>query len=272
MKTLVEKFKCYLTEQGMSDNTIKSYMISVYTYYNIYGPKINNENLSKFQTYLQESYQPKSMNLRVISFNKFLKFAGYSSSRLRMVKCQQRNFLDGIISYSDYLKFKGLLKQEIDKKWYYIVWTLAATGVRISELVRFRAEHIFDGQLDAVNALRTRAGIAPLSDITMDVVKKEKSYELWLEGCRYIDILRWGDTQRIAQAGSDVPKLFDKLFVPNPKGTVTWENDRFYTISSHEAKDRGFDCGYKPKHRWFPFPYDVMNKNPNLVQNDGWEE
>lgn len=148
MKTLVEKFKCYLTEQGMSDNTIKSYMISVYTYYNIYGPKINNENLSKFQTYLQENYQPKSMNLRVISFNKFLKFAGYSSSRLRMVKCQQRNFLDGIISYSDYLKFKGLLKQEKDKKWYYIVWTLAATGVRISELVRFRAEHIFDGQLD----------------------------------------------------------------------------------------------------------------------------
>lgn len=56
MKTLVEKFKCYLAEQGMSDNTIKSYMVSVNTYYNIYGPKINNENLSKYQTYLQENY------------------------------------------------------------------------------------------------------------------------------------------------------------------------------------------------------------------------
>lgn len=148
MKKLVEKFRLNLINQRLSENTIKSYMISVNTYYNIYGSKINQENITQYQEYLQARYKPKSINLRIIAFNRFLSFAGYSDFRLRLVKYQQKSYLDNVISYADYLKFKGFLKMEKDKKWFYIVWTLAATGVRISELKCFRVEHIFAGQLD----------------------------------------------------------------------------------------------------------------------------
>jgi len=64
-----------------------------------------------------------------------------------------------------------------------------------------------------INQIQTRAGSATISaEVNMDVLKKEKSYELWLEGSRMLDIKRWGDTERIKQNGQFAPRLFDKLY------------------------------------------------------------
>lgn len=127
---------------------------------------------------------------------------------------------------------------------------------------------------DAVNAIRTRAGLSELANVDMNVLKKEKSYELWLEGCRWIDLVRWGDTDRVKKAGNDVPKLFDKVHRGPAKSgeKVSWENDRFYTVSTHEAQDAGYKTGYQDgKNNLYPFPMTVIEKNPNIRQNPGWE-
>ena len=133
-----------------------------------------------------------------------------------------------------------------------------------------------------INMIQERAGSQTISaSVDMDVLKKEKSYELWLEGCRWFDVMRWKDQtaiKRLESVGSDVPHLFDKLFrAPAASDEkVTWENgteadSRFYTVSSHAAKDAGFTVGFKAgKHEYFPFPQTVKDKNPNLVQNPGW--
>ena len=130
----------------------------------------------------------------------------------------------------------------------------------------------------AVNQIRQRAGLAALASVDMNVLKKEKSYELWLEGSRWLDLVRWGDTGRVADAGKAVPKLFDKVHrAPKSGENVKWENgteanSRFYTVDTHEAIDRGFTVGFKAgKHEFFPYPTSVMDKNPNIVQNPGWE-
>lgn len=133
-----------------------------------------------------------------------------------------------------------------------------------------------------INMIQERAGSKTISQtVDMDVLKKEKSYELWLEGCRWFDVMRWQDTkaiERLKNVGSDCPHVFDKLFRA-PKADdrkVTWEhgeetNSRFYTVSTSAAKDAGFDVGFKKgKHEFFPYPQTVMDKNPNLEQNPGW--
>ena len=132
----------------------------------------------------------------------------------------------------------------------------------------------------AVNEIQKRAGSKTISDnVDMNVLKKEKSYELWLEGSRWLDLVRWGDTDRVKKAGQDVPKLFDKLHRA-PQGTdqgIKWENgteanSRFYTVSTHEAIDAKWTVGFvQGKHEFFPYPTTVMSKNPNIVQNPGWE-
>ena len=133
-----------------------------------------------------------------------------------------------------------------------------------------------------INMIQERAGSKTISQtVDMDVLKKEKSYELWLEGCRWFDVMRWKDTkaiERLKNVGSDCPHLFDKVFRA-PKADdrkVTWEhgteaNSRFYTVSTSAAKDAGFEVGFKEgKHEFFPYPQTVKDKNPNLEQNPGW--
>ena len=133
-----------------------------------------------------------------------------------------------------------------------------------------------------INMIQERAGSKTISEtVDMDVLKKEKSYELWLEGCRWFDVMRWKDAkgiERLKNVGSDCPHVFDKLFRA-PKADdrkVTWEhgteaNSRFYTVSTSAAKDAGFQVGFKEgKHEFFPYPQTVMDKNPNLEQNPGW--
>jgi len=67
---------------------------------------------------------------------------------LKFIKVQQRNFIEHVISDADYKYLKSKLKQNNDIKWYYIVWFLAATGARISELLQIKVEHLLVGYLD----------------------------------------------------------------------------------------------------------------------------
>lgn len=47
--------------------------------------------------------------------------------------------------------------------------------------------------LDLVNAIRVRAGAAPLATLTMNDIKLERRLELAGEGHRFFDLVRWGD-------------------------------------------------------------------------------
>ena len=138
-----------------------------------------------------------------------------------------------------------------------------------------------------VNQIQQRAGSQTISaDVTLDVLKQEKAFELWFEGCRFQDILRWSkldnsayDQQciaRLQKAGSAVPHLFDKVFRPVQAGEQpVWEhgteaNSRFYIIHTHEAKDKGFEVGFQERNRLFPYPQNIMDMNDQIKQNPGW--
>ncbi|MCF0178838.1 MAG: RagB/SusD family nutrient uptake outer membrane protein [Bacteroidales bacterium] len=191
---------------------------------------------------------------------------------------------DGLYGESFWLPFKQLVKAEdCNANYGNNVRLNNHVIMRYAEVLLLYAEACLQtndqaGALESINKIQKRAGSKTISaSVDMDVLKKEKSYELWLEGCRFLDLVRWGDTSRAEKAGSDVPKLYDKLHkAPESGKTVTWEHgteadSRFYTISSHEAMDRGFKCGFvKGKHEHLPFPMTVMEKNPNLRQNLGW--
>lgn len=190
---------------------------------------------------------------------------------------------DGLYGQSFWLPFKQLVRGSDCGAYGNNIRLNNGIIMRYAEVLLLYAEACLqsndaDQAKWAINMIRERAGLDALATVSMDVLKKEKSYELWLEGSRWLDLLRWGDTDRVKQAGQNVPKLFDKLYrEPKAGEQVTWENgseanSRFYTISSHEAIDRGDKVGFVAgKNEFFPYPTSVMDKNPNLVQNPGWE-
>ena len=192
---------------------------------------------------------------------------------------------DGLYGQSFWLPFKQLVRATDAGAYGNNVRLNNNVVMRYAEVLLLYAEACLQtgdnaGALNVINQMQRRAGSKTISSsVDMNVLKKEKSYELWLEGSRWLDLLRWGDTDRVKKAGQDVPKLFDKLHRA-PQSTdqgIKWENgteanSRFYTVSTHEAIDAKWTVGFvQGKHDFFPYPTTVMSKNPNIVQNPGWE-
>ena len=148
---------------------------------------------------------------------------------------------------------------------------------------------------DYIRMIQERAGSKTVLSGTPTIVDlmKEKSFELWFEGCRYQDLLRWKKTdgdqayvkecfEHLKAQGTHIPHLVDKLFrdPSNYPGDVdrVWEfskdgsdkEDRFYLFHTHEAQDAGYEVGWKEKHALFPYPQSVIEMNPNIQQNPGW--
>lgn len=145
---------------------------------------------------------------------------------------------------------------------------------------------------DYIRMIQERAGSKTVLSGTPTIIdlKKEKSFELWFEGCRYQDIMRWSkidndtyDQEAIGHMkvqGKHIPHLVDKVFrAPQDSDEDrVWQHsadgsdkeDRFYLYHTHEAQDAGYEVGWQEKHRLFPYPQQVMEMNPNIVQNPGW--
>lgn len=146
MDTLKE-FEKHLKKENLSEKTIESYLWTVETYKKKYG-FVDKDNLLAYKGFLTERYKPSTVNLRIQGINKYLDFIGYRELALKAVKVQQKAFLENVISNADYTFLKEQLKKDGDLDGYFMVWCLAATGARVSELVQIKAEHMSVGYYD----------------------------------------------------------------------------------------------------------------------------
>ena len=138
---MVTKFKNHLAKTNLAKNTVTSYVWTVQYFLNHYG-EVNKKNLLAYKGYLVENFKPQTVNLRLQGINKYLEFTKQEKLKVKFVKVQQKNFLENVISDADYKFLKAQLKADGYDEWYFIVWFMAATGARVSELLHIKAEHI----------------------------------------------------------------------------------------------------------------------------------
>lgn len=129
--------------------------------------------------------------------------------------------------------------------------------MRYSEVLLLAAEANFRNgdqtrALACLNEVRERAQLPLKDNITMEIIKIEKRLELFDEGCRWMDLVRWGDAAALLKDQGKVIKGFD--------GTAAIDE---YTNSG----SAGFVAG---KHELLPIPATQITLNSNMVQNPGW--
>ncbi len=145
-RTSMNNFEMHLRQQGLSENTVRSYLFGTEFFLKNY--EMSLEGLLEYKGYLLEKYKPKTVNLRIQGVNKYLDFSEQSHLKLSFVKIQQKSFLEDVISHADYLFLKRSLKKDGNLKWHFVVWFLGATGARVSELVKLKVEHVEVGYFD----------------------------------------------------------------------------------------------------------------------------
>ena len=130
--------------------------------------------------------------------------------------------------------------------------------------------------LEALQAVQKRATPDKPENIsqslTFEAVMEEKQYEMWFESCRFLDLVRWSNTNRISNLPSyfngdlhkKIPTVRDEFFTEDKPGYQK-EHKLFVTYS--EAIYNDF---VKGKHEYLPFPFAFKAANPNLHDVLGW--
>ena len=144
---MVTNFEKQLSKSDLAKNTVTSYVWTV-KYFLAHYKEFNRKNLLAYKGYLMENFKPQTVNLRLQGINKYLEFIKKDKLKMKFVKVQQKNFLENVISDADYRFFKQRLKEDGLTEWYFIVWFMAASGARVSELLQIKAEHVKAGHLD----------------------------------------------------------------------------------------------------------------------------
>ena len=122
--------------------------------------------------------------------------------------------------------------------------------------------------LDALKLVNERAGSkTPVTKCDMETVKNEKFLEMWLDGTRFQDLVRWGDAAKeLADNGKYYPTYYDAL---SKNGEA--KHRGYVDASDANWCAKIYDVGFKAgKHELFPFPFNEMQLNPNIVQNPGY--
>ena len=144
---MVTNFENQLSKSDLAKNTVTSYVWTV-KYFLAHYKEFNRKNLLAYKGYLMENFKPQTVNLRLQGINKYLEFIQKDKLKMKFVKVQQKNFLENVISNEDYKFLKTQLKTDGYMEWYFVVWFMAATGARVSELLQIKAEHVVVGHLD----------------------------------------------------------------------------------------------------------------------------
>lgn len=124
--------------------------------------------------------------------------------------------------------------------------------------------------LAALQEVQKRSGSGKISSkLTFQDVMDEKQYEMWWEGCRFPDLVRWDNAGKVSmkqlfneQYGGihkKVPTVFDAYFTKNePKHRLYVE---YSAVKYNDFED---------KYKYFPFPRErrAANKFKNVL---GWE-
>ena len=147
LETELAAFREYLLQHNMSDNTICVYVYAVRQFYRRHRQMIP-ANLQLYKVFLLEHYKPQTVNLRIRAMNCYMEYLNYENSRIPMIKVQQKMYLERIISQGDYEYLKRRLWEDEEYTYYFVVRFIAATGVRVSELVKFQAEDVQAGFKD----------------------------------------------------------------------------------------------------------------------------
>lgn len=145
----INAFKVYLYEEERSGHTIEKYMRDLRFFRQwLQERRIDKSAVIEYKKELCGRYALKSVNSMLSSLNAFFVFMGWYDLKVRTLKIQRRIFADQAkeLSKSEYERLLLAAKNKQKTRLYYLIQTIASTGLRVSEIKYVTCEAVRQGQ------------------------------------------------------------------------------------------------------------------------------
>ena len=136
-KELIKKFRRYLIEEEKSAATVEKYIRDINVFADWLGEKdLDKETVLTYKENLIKNYAPASVNSVLSSLNSFFTFNEWYNLRVKNLKIQRQTFAnkDNELSKEEYERLLTAAKSKGNEQLYFLMQTICATGIRVSEL------------------------------------------------------------------------------------------------------------------------------------------
>lgn len=140
-------FSCWLKLNNRAENTILAYSTAVRQFFSLYDG-LSTGNLQQYKCFLLEHYMPRTVNLRIRALNCYMEYGHAPVTPMAMLRMQQNTYVENVITQADYEYLKRCLLRDGNHLYYYLIRFMAATGVRVSELVQIQTSDVEKGWLN----------------------------------------------------------------------------------------------------------------------------
>ena len=154
-ETQLKAFEDYLYERENARATIQKYKSDAATFLRYLGNerRVDKSRVLAYKEWLVTHYAVSSVNSMLASVNQFLIFLECRELTVKPLKVQRSLFLkeEKELSKEEYRKLVKTARQEGKEQIALCMETIAATGIRISELRYFTVEKVKKGRIEICN-------------------------------------------------------------------------------------------------------------------------
>ena len=153
MQNILKSFEENLISKEKSNATVEKYTrdVSAFLVW-LNSEEVTKEKIIQYKEELIKNYKIRSVNSIISSLNAFVEFTGRYDLRLKALKMQRETYLkkEKELTKKEYERLLNTAKRKGDDRLYYLMQTVCATGIRVSEL-RFITKEAIDTKTAQIN-------------------------------------------------------------------------------------------------------------------------
>lgn len=143
----LERFERQLRAEEKSQATVAKYIRDTKAFLRYIGDVklITKERVIAYKQYLSINYKVSSANSMLAAVNSFLRFIGYTDCVVKSFKMQREVFRERNreLSKEEYQRLLDVARGKGKLRLFYLMQTIAATGIRVSELPFITVESLY---------------------------------------------------------------------------------------------------------------------------------
>lgn len=156
----IQNFEAFLYVEEKAKATVEKYIRDIFAFKRwINDKELDKISVLKYKEHLTNlNYAPASVNSILSSLNSFFEFNEWHEFKVKMLKIQKRIFAEKSkeLTKSDYERLLSAAKRRKNERLYYLMQTICASGIRVSELSSITIEAVMKRQATIKNKGKMR--------------------------------------------------------------------------------------------------------------------